>query len=223
MLALQVISLFQNIFQQVGLNVYLKPYRVVATSPGVSGHSHFTSLPSPTPSEYQTLIVGREDKRRRRGRRAGRKRGREEKGCFPSLPFFPAPSPSAVVSPLAPVSRPPHDLPPGLRGYFNNLESFFGAHILLCDYSAFPYLDAPISSTLRPFFVLTEFSWRLQCGVIECVPDSKSRDQLGRQTEVDLYEYYQKTYGDETSAAFQQVRLQFAVAFRGHRGNTSST
>ena len=31
--------------------------------------------------------------------------------------FLPAPSPSAVVSLLAPVSRPPHDLPQGLRGW----------------------------------------------------------------------------------------------------------
>ena len=32
-------------------------------------------------------------------------------------PFLPAPSPSAVVSPLAPVSRPPHNLSLGLRGW----------------------------------------------------------------------------------------------------------
>ena len=46
----------------------------------------------------------------------------------------------------------------------------------------------------------------LQCGVIECVPNAKSRDQLGRSTEVDLFAYFKSTYGDEDTLSFQVVR-----------------
>lgn len=40
-LALQLMRLFQNIFEQEGLELYLYTYRVIATSPGVS----FKSIP----------------------------------------------------------------------------------------------------------------------------------------------------------------------------------
>ena len=45
----------------------------------------------------------------------------------------------------------------------------------------------------------------VQCGVIECVPDSKSRDQLGKQTEMCLLEYFEITHGKEDTAEFQLV------------------
>jgi len=106
MLALQVISLFKNVIEHVGLDIYLVPYRVVATDPGVSQHLKIY---------YQ----------------------------------------SDTISPFSITGTP----------------SF-------------------------PFF---------QCGVIECVPDSKSRDQIGRQTDITMYQYFQAKYGDETTPAFQEV------------------
>ncbi len=45
----------------------------------------------------------------------------------------------------------------------------------------------------------------VQCGVIECVPDSKSRDQLGKQTQVSLKEYFHTVYGNEDSVPYQEV------------------
>ena len=139
MLALQVISLFKNIFEQVGLDVYLKPYRVVATAPGVKK--------------------------------------------FLNLKIF-------YLGELSPVNR---------------IPDHCYVHCLRRKVISSPVLR-PNDENFISTFAYNSFDHFLsQNGVIECVPDSKSRDQLGRQTEVDLYEYYQKTYGDESTSAFQQV------------------
>ena len=39
------------------------------------------------------------------------------------------------------------------------------------------------------------------------MPDSKSRDQLGKQTLVSLKEYFNSAYGDEDSVTYQEVRM----------------
>jgi phosphatidylinositol 4-kinase len=97
-LALQLIAMFKNIFTGVGLTLYLYPYRVTATAPGVR---------STPPSSYA-----------------------------------------------------------------------------LC----------PIQS---------------QCGVIDVVPDSTSRDELGRAKVNDLQGFFVSKYGGEDSVAYQKARLNF--------------
>ena len=46
-------------------------------------------------------------------------------------------------------------------------------------------------------------------GIIECVPNSHSRDQLGKAFEIDLYQYFLKKFGTEQSAEFKLARLNF--------------
>ena len=52
-----------------------------------------------------------------------------------------------------------------------------------------------------------------QCGVIECVPDSKSRDQIGKQTDISLDQYFVQKYGDQDSPKFQEVAFHRTALF----------
>ncbi|CAF0782495.1 unnamed protein product [Brachionus calyciflorus] len=54
------------------------------------------------------------------------------------------------------------------------------------------------------------------CGVIECVPNSSSRDQIGRQTATDLYEYFIDKYGAPDTSEFQRARRNFIMSMAGY-------
>lgn len=54
------------------------------------------------------------------------------------------------------------------------------------------------------------------CGVIECVPNSNSRDQIGRQTAIDLYEYFLDKYGAPETSEFQRARRNFIMSMAGY-------
>lgn len=46
-------------------------------------------------------------------------------------------------------------------------------------------------------------------GIIEVIPNSYSRDQLGKAFEINLFEYFLKRYGSESSDEFKAARFNF--------------
>ena len=56
----------------------------------------------------------------------------------------------------------------------------------------------------------------LQCGVIEWVPDAKSRDQIGKKANTSLYVYFQKEFGDESSQRFKTARRNFITSMAAY-------
>lgn len=50
---------------------------------------------------------------------------------------------------------------------------------------------------------------KLLGGIIEVVPNSHSRDQLGKAFEINLHEYFLKRYGSESTQDFKFARYNF--------------
>ena len=46
-------------------------------------------------------------------------------------------------------------------------------------------------------------------GIIEVIPNSHSRDQLGKAFEINLHQYFLKRYGSESSAEYKFARHNF--------------
>jgi len=75
------------------------------------------------------------------------------------------------------------------------------------------YEQAQIPSYLCPYRVVTTGPL---CGIIECVEDCISRDQLGKNSEGNLYEYFQQKYGSESSPAFRRAREHFVQSMASY-------
>lgn len=54
------------------------------------------------------------------------------------------------------------------------------------------------------------------CGVIECVPNAKSRNEIGHQTAFTLFEYFVTTYGDENNERFRAARRNFVKSMAAY-------
>ena len=54
------------------------------------------------------------------------------------------------------------------------------------------------------------------CGVIDVLPNSISRDVLGRETVNGLYDYFLSKYGGENSVRFQQARTNFVKSMAAY-------
>ncbi|KAI0980728.1 hypothetical protein GJ496_000473 [Pomphorhynchus laevis] len=66
---------------------------------------------------------------------------------------------------------------------------------------------------LYPYNVVATHNER---GVIECVRNAMSRDEIGRKVDGDMFHYFCTTYGDRDTAAFQRARQNFVKSMAGY-------
>jgi phosphatidylinositol 4-kinase len=74
----------------------------------------------------------------------------------------------------------------------------------------FPYRVTATAPGVRDFSLANyNILISTQCGVIDVVPNSTSRDEMGRAKVNDLMDFFVAKYGGEHTIAFQQARLNF--------------
>ncbi|XP_063720577.1 phosphatidylinositol 4-kinase alpha-like isoform X2 [Symsagittifera roscoffensis] len=54
------------------------------------------------------------------------------------------------------------------------------------------------------------------CGVIECVPDSRTRDELGKTAEQSLNLYFINMFGEQSSREYQEARRNFVISMAAY-------
>ncbi|CUI15037.1 phosphatidylinositol kinase, putative [Bodo saltans] len=73
------------------------------------------------------------------------------------------------------------------------------------------YIQRILQSVNLPFFLhpYRVVTTGASSGIIECVPNAMSRDQIGKLVESNIAEHFVQTYGPPQSPAFREARLRF--------------
>ena len=94
-----------------------------------------------------------------------------------------------------------------LIAMFKNIFTAVGLTLYLYPYRV--TATAPGVRSTNPVYMRSARYFTLQCGVIDVVPNSTSRDEMGRAKVNDLQGFFVSKYGGEDSVAYQNARLNF--------------
>lgn len=81
-----------------------------------------------------------------------------------------------------------------------------------------PFSQARCGLSLTPYSVIPSRvgSKRAEGGIIQCVSNAKSLDEIGKDGNANLYHYFRKKFGRVDGPAFEEARRQFAGSMAGY-------
>ena len=84
------------------------------------------------------------------------------------------------------------------------------------------FLAAGLALYLMPYTVIPSRIGKEQApgGILQCVKNVKSRDQIGKAGSKDLVHYYLTQFGPRGSAPFVQAQRAFVSSMAGYAGNS---